>query len=107
MFQIGSIICFNNNRKHIKSALNVEFIENTATFGPYIINVYGAYVTILCNEINNTIQVKNFVNRISRILLADDDDVDRTIKLLVPNYYDIDNDYAGTDSEDSDSDDDY
>ena len=107
MYQIGSIISFNDNRKHIKSALNVQFIENKATYGPYQINVYGGYVVILCNEIHSTIQVKNFVNRISRILLADDSDVDRTIKLLVPNYYTIENDYAETDSEDSDSDDDY
>ena len=106
MYQIGTIISHGKNRRHIQSALNIEFVDNTAVYEQFIIEVYGPCVYIKCAHINNIIQVKNFVNRISRILLANDEEVDRTIKLMIPNYY-TNADTTTTDSEDDFSDDDY
>lgn len=82
MYQIGTIISRNKNRNLIANELGVAFTNNTAVFEQYTIELNGPLVCIKCNQINNIIQVKNFVNRISRILFANDEEVNRTIRQL-------------------------
>jgi hypothetical protein len=103
MYQVGHITgCSKLYKACIARELKVAFQDYTAICGPYIIEAFSRQIYIQCEQIHNIIEVKNFVNKVARAVLADDYDVDRTISLQVPEYYG-ENDYGVcTDDEYSD-----
>lgn len=104
MYQIGHIVnCGKRYKSFIANELNVAFNGYTAQCGPYIIEAFGREIFVQCEQIHNIVEVKNFVNKVAIAVLADDYDVDRHIRLIIPEiYYDeVDN----TDDEYSDDDD--
>jgi hypothetical protein len=104
MYQVGHIVnCGKHYKTFVANELNVAFNGLTATYGSYIIEAFGREIYIQCEHIHNIIEAKNFVNKVARAVLADDYDVDRHIRLIIPEIYydDVDN----TDDEYSDDDD--
>ncbi len=103
MYQVGFIVSHNKNRALIANALGVSIYNYSAAYEQYILELFGPFVTIKCEQIHDIIQVKNFVNRVSRILMANDEDVDRTIKIIGS----ADNDDEDCTDSDYDSDEEY
>ncbi len=103
MYQVGHIVnCGKSYKTFVANELNVVFNGLTATYGPYIIEAIGREIYIQCEQIRNIIEVKNFVNKVARAVLADDYEVDRTISLQVPYYYGENDNGVCTDDEYSD-----
>lgn len=107
MYQIGHITNTYKPAIRIANYLGLAFSFGIANYGQYRIETYRNSVRLKTENISNIIEVKKFVNRIACILVADDYDIDRCIRLLIPGYYDNDNYDAFTDDEPSDDDDDY
>lgn len=97
MYQVASIVSHNRNRAIIANELNVAFHNGTATFNQYVIGLYGPIIQITCEHINNIIEIKNFINRVSQMVGAYDNEVNRTIITINPNQSEYE--YDSTDEE--------
>ena len=97
MYQVASIVSHNRNRAIIANELNVAFNNNVATFNQYVIGLYGPIIQITCEHINNIIEIKNFINRVSQMVGAYDNEVNRTIITINPNQSEYE--YDSTDEE--------
>ncbi len=105
MYQIGHITNTYKPATRIANYLGLAFNFGIANYGQYRIETYRNSVRIKTENISNIIEARQFVNSIANILVMNDYDVDRCIRLLIPGYYDNDNYDAFTDEESSDDDD--
>ncbi len=107
MYQIGYITNIYKPATRLAKYLGIAFSFGIANYGQYRIETYRNSVRLKSESIANIIEVKNFVNNIALLFVANEYDIDRCIRLLIPGYYDNDNYDAFTDDESSDDDDYY